>query len=55
MNKTWMISTAHNFAQALPLSENKLICLRCGFKKKIGESGQKCIPHGEFVAAGYKE
>jgi hypothetical protein len=54
-----IMSRAHEWAQMLPLTEHKVVCLRCGVKTKIGQWGEKYIPrcriHWEFADSGWLE
>ena len=47
---------AHEWVQSLPLFENKLICIRCGYAKQIGSKNEKrCHIHFESPTSGYTD
>ena len=53
--KDWMVSTAHEWLQRLPLSDNTLICNRCKHEVIIGDYGKVlCFEHYEDKRAGFK-
>jgi hypothetical protein len=52
----WITSTAHDFHQALPLSDGVLVCVRCGTRtpiKSIPDGG--CTVHWESADSGFAE
>ena len=51
-----IVSKAHDWVQAPPLSENVLICRRCGIRTAIGQFDvARCRPHYELARSGWPD
>lgn len=49
-----IISVAHDWVQALPLSDNILVCQRCGYRSHAAiQERPPCTPHGESITSGW--
>lgn len=49
-------SRAHEWAQSIPLGDQKLVCIRCNAKTVIGDwSVPRCLPHTEKADSGFKD
>ena len=49
-------SDDHEWAQALPLSDNVLVCQRCTYRRAMkAANAQRCIPHGELATSGWTD
>lgn len=49
-----IVSKAHDWVQSLPLSENRLVCTRCGAYTKIGDFEiPRCKEHNESISSGF--
>lgn len=50
----WMVSTAHEWRQKLPLIDNVLTCIRCNHEVPIVEFGTvRCVEHYEDKKSGF--
>lgn len=53
-----VLSRAHEVAQALPLSAERYVCIRCGKRGPLvrlfsAEPAERCLPHLETKASGW--
>lgn len=52
----FIISRAHNWAQALPLRDNMLVCVDCGHREPMKPQPgfrKRCHRKGESITSGY--
>lgn len=51
----FLISDAHDVYQSLPLTDNRYVCIRCGYRGNLHEMfhGVRCTPHFEKESSGW--
>ena len=55
MDAPRIVSRAHDWVGLLPVTDNRVKCIRCGVKASVSDMRDvpRCLPHHESINAGY--